>query len=208
MIGMILTFFMTIFTATNPIGGVAIFTGLTSDLDESEKRATATKTGFASFIIMLVVLWIGSDLLLFFGITIPGLESAGGLIILLMGLSMLHSKTSTMKHHPDEHEDALEKESIAVVPLAMPILAGPGTIATIIVFTTEHNTFIHKLVLSGVCALIAVVIWGCLYFSTPISKYLGKTGINITTRIMGMVLAAMAFQMLASGLKKLLPGLG
>jgi multiple antibiotic resistance protein len=120
---------------------------------------------------------------------------------------MLHSHTSSMAHKEEEGEEAKLKESIAVVPMAIPIVAGPGAITTVINTTNQFPSIYDRLLISGICLGVTVVLWLCLRFAAPISKRLGVTGINLVTRIMGMVLTALAFQMLAAGLKELLPGL-
>lgn len=203
----LVTFAVAMLTITNPIGALAIFAGMTADRSESEKKQTAYKAAFAVAIILLLVTWAGKYLLEMFGITPSGLEVAGGVIIALMGLSMLHSKTSEMSHSKGEGEEAQTKPSIAVVPMAMPIIAGPGGITTVILATHKFPSIEAKLLVSATCVAVAAITWLCLYFAAPISRMLGVAGMNIVTRIMGIVLTAIAFQMLAAGLKKLLPGL-
>jgi multiple antibiotic resistance protein len=167
----------------------------------------AHATGVAVAVILLLVTWVGSEILDVFGVTTAGLQVAGGVIIALLGLSMLHSHTSSMAHKEEEGEEAKLKESIAVVPMAIPIVAGPGAITTVINTTNQFPSIYDRLLISGICLGVTVVLWLCLRFAAPISKRLGVTGINLVTRIMGMVLTALAFQMLAAGLKELLPGL-
>lgn len=203
----LVTFAVAMLTITNPVGALAIFAGMTADRSDSEKKQSAYKAAFAVAIILLIVTWAGKYVLEMFGITPPGLEVAGGVIIALMGLSMLHSKTSEMSQNKAEGEAAKASPSIAVVPMAMPIIAGPGGITTVILATHKFPSIEDKLLVSAICAGVAAIIWLCLYFAAPISRLLGVAGMNIVMRIMGIVLTVIAFQMLAAGLKKLLPGL-
>jgi len=203
----LVTFAIAMLTIANPIGALAIFAGMTADYTDSEKKQSAYKAAFGVAVILLLVTWAGKYLLEMFGITPPGLEVAGGVIIALMGLSMLHSKTSEMSQNKDEENEAKSRPSIAVVPMAMPIIAGPGGITTVILATHKFPSIEEKLAVSTICVAIAAIIWLCLYFAAPISRMLGVAGMNIVTRIMGIVLTVMAFQMLTTGLKKLLPGL-
>ncbi len=203
----LITFAITMLTVTNPAGNLAIFAGLTANRTEAEKQALARQTAIAITVIMLVVTWVGSLLLKAFGVTPPGLEVAGGVIIALLGLSMLRSKTDAMTHSPEEHEEAQTKDSIAVVPMAIPIIAGPGAITTLILATQKFPSFEDRFIISLVAVGIGLLFWLVLYFAGPISRKLGVTGMNIVSKIMGMVLTAIAFQMLANGLKELLPGL-
>jgi multiple antibiotic resistance protein len=203
----LIAFTVTMLTITNPFGALAIFAGITSDRSDAEKKSIAFKAGFSVAIILLIVTWGGHMLLKVFGVTPPGLEVAGGVIIALMGLSMLHSKTSEMSHNKAESQEAKDKPSIAAVPIAMPIIAGPGAITAVILATQKFPSFEDKLAISFICLSVSVVLWGCLYFASPISQRLGVSGMNVVSRIMGMILTAIAFQMLTSGLKQLLPGL-
>ncbi len=203
----LITFAVAMLTITNPVGALAIFAGLTGDRSPDEKQALAGRTALAIVIILVVVTWGGDYILKLFGVTTAGLQVAGGVIIALMGLSMLHTRTSAMSHTPAEGDEAAMRSSIAVVPMAMPIIAGPGAITTIILATHHFPGTGARALISLICACVAGVIWLCLYFAAPISRALGIAGMNIVTRIMGMVLAAIAFQMLAAGLKSLLPGL-
>jgi multiple antibiotic resistance protein len=202
----LVTFAVAMLTITNPIGALAIFAGMTADRPDSEKKESAFKAAFAVAVILLIVTWAGKYVLEIFGITPPGLEVAGGVIIALMGLSMLHSKTSAMSHTKAEGDAAAASPSIAVVPMAMPIIAGPGGITTVILATHKFPSIEEKLLVSATCVAVAVIIWLCLYFAAPISRMLGVAGMNIVTRIMGIVLTVIAFQMLTAGLKTLLPG--
>jgi multiple antibiotic resistance protein len=200
-------FAVALLTIANPIGAVAIFSGLAGDRPEGEQKAMAHATGVAVAVILLLVTWLGSEMLNVFGVTTAGLQVAGGVIIALLGLSMLHSQTSSMAHKEEEGEEAKLKESIAVVPMAIPIVAGPGAITTVINATNQLSSVYDRLLISGICVIVSVILWVCLSFAAPISRRFGVTGINLVTRIMGMVLTALAFQMLAEGLKELLPGL-
>lgn len=203
----LITFAIAMLAITNPIGNLAIFASLTGDKSLAEKRKTAFVTGVAITIILIVVTWTGGLLLRAFGIDIASFETAGGVIIALMGISMLHAKTSKIHHTEDQEEEAKTKDSVAVVPIAIPIVAGPGAITTIIVNTHKYRTLEDKGLISIVCLGIAVLLWTCFYFSAPVSRALGVSGINIVTRIMGIILTAIAFGMLTNGLKSLMPGL-
>ena len=202
----IVTFAVALLTITNPIGNLAIFASLTGDRDDAEKKRIATKSALAITLILVIVTWSGSYLLDMFGISVPAFQTAGGLIILLLGLSMLHSKTSAMHHTADEHAAAVEKDSIAVVPMAIPIVAGPGAMTTIIVQTHHAGTVIDRALVTAICLVVALLLWLAFWFAAPIARRLGIGGINIVTRIMGMVLAAIAIGMIAEGLRRLFPG--
>ena len=203
----LVTFALALVTIANPIGNMAIFASLTSDRDDAEKKQIALKATISIVIILVIVTWSGSYILGLFDISIAAFQTTGGLIILLLGLSMLHSKTSAMHQTLEEKKAAADKEQIAVVPLAIPIVAGPGAMTTIIVQTHQTGTVVDRLVVTVICVLVALLLLLAFRFATPLSHRLGLGGINIVTRIMGMMLAAIAVGMLAAGLKKLFPGL-
>ena len=132
--------------------------------------------------------------------------AAGGVIVLLIGLQMLSNK-SEHKGSAAETEDAKSRPSIAVVPLAIPMVAGPGTMATVLVAAQQHPSVLSKVEISIVIMVLAALYGLMFSFATPISKRLGAAGMGVVTRVMGMILAAIAVGMLADGLKGMLPGL-
>lgn len=207
-----MTFFVAMLAIMNPIGNLAIFIGLTSSLSKAEQHKLALHSALAIFVILLIVVWIGALMLSFFGISPAAFETAGALVIILLGLSMLHghdndSGHSSMHHSQDEQKAAVAKDSIAVVPLAMPIVAGPGAITTIIIHTHALNSVFDKVIVSGLCLSLSVILFISFYFASNVNRVIGVHGVKIATRIMGLILMAIAFQMLGSGLKALLPGL-
>lgn len=203
----LLAFATAMFTILNPIGNTALFAGMVADRSTSERhKITATAT-LAVAVILIGTIWLGEEILEFFGVSIPGLQTAGGLIIALIGVSMLHSRQSGI-HSSGEGAEPAEDESIAIVPLAMPIVAGPGAIATLIVNTHKYHGFQNNLEMSMVCAGLSLVIGLCFLAVDPITRWLGNAGINIVTKFMGLILLSVAMGMFAEGVKGLLPGLG
>jgi multiple antibiotic resistance protein len=190
----------------NPIGNVGVFAGMTEDRSGNQVRRIACTCAVAVAITLLIVAWTGSLLLEFFGITVDSLRAAGGVIVLLIGLQMLFNK-SEHKHSDAELEDAESRASIAVIPLAIPIVAGPGTMATVLVAAQQHPSVLNKVEISIVVVVLAALTGLLFSFATPISKGLGESGMGVVTRVMGMILAAIAMSMLADGLKGMLPGL-
>lgn len=208
---MVMTFFIAMIAITNPIGNLAIFISLVSGSSVKEQKKTALGASVAILIIFILVVWTGSLILAFFGITASAFETAGGIIILLLGISMLNAHNnqsghSSMHHTDEEQKAAKKKDSVAVVPMAIPLVAGPGAITTIIIHTHIMKTVIDKLIISGICVVLAVIIGVCFYFANVINKVVGVNGIKIATRIMGIVLSAIAVQMLAEGIVGLFAG--
>ncbi len=200
------TFIAALFSMMNPIGGVGIFAGMTAERDQEDARQIAWTCALACAITLLIVTWTGGALLQFFGINVHELRAAGGIIVLLIGLHMLFNK-SEHKQSSSEADDAKARQSIAIVPLAIPIVAGPGTIATVLVAAERHPGIMAKVDLSiAVIALCALT--GLMFaYSKPIANWLGENGMAVVTRIMGMVLTAIAMGMLTAGLKGMIPAL-
>lgn len=195
------TFAVAMIAVTNPIGNLAIFAGLTAERSEAERRRTAITCAISVLIIFLVMAWGGNLILKAFGITVWAFEGAGGLIVLLLGLAMLHSKTSQMHHTQEEADEAQSKDDIGVVPLAIPIVAGPGALTTIIIQGSKFPTVADRIEMSIVGLGISVLILIAFLSSGVVSRLLGTAGINIVTRIMGIILAAIGVGMIGTAAK-------
>lgn len=208
---LLISFFVALLAITNPIGNLALFIGFVSKLPLKQQRRQAAIAAVSIFIILTLVVWLGDEILKFFGIGDAAFVTAGALIIILMGISMLRNHDgkghSNIHHDEKEHGEAETMPSVAVVPIAIPIVAGPGAITTVIVHSHQLTTVTDHLLMNLVCLLISIIMYICFYFAAPVGKFLGAVGIGIATRIMGLILTAIAFQMLGTGLRALLPGL-
>ena len=199
--------FVALIAIVNPIGVVPIFLALTSEESEKYRKHTAYMSALSVGIILLMGAFAGEAILAFFGIGLPSFRVGGGILVLLMAISMLQAKQSRIRQSPSEAEYAEEKENVAVVPLAIPLMAGPGAISLAIIHGHQAVTLQSKLMLGVSVIAVALVALISLSLAKPIGKALGITGLNIATRIMGLILAAIGVQMIAQGLLKLLPGL-
>jgi len=189
----------------NPLGSLSIFLQLTNKFALPHQRKTAVKCGMSITIIMVTTIWIGSQLLDLLGITIASFRFAGGIILLLTGLSMLQSKESPISHTPEDDIAAEERSSIAIVPLALPIIIGPGAISTLVIASNDYPVFILKVWLSALCVTLALGMFIMLYYGGIIGRFVGESVMKVITRIMGMVIMAIAVGMLANGLIGLMP---
>ncbi len=191
----------------NPLGALPVFLSMSDKSDPDADMRTINRAAVSVALILLVSAWTGEALLRFFGITIEAFRVGGGLLILLMGISMLHGQQSHVKHCPNE-ADALEtKEDISVVPLAIPLMAGPGAISLVILDAHKISTWGGEVLLALAILAVAVIIWLVLLIAEKMRDKLGIIGLNIATRIMGLILAAIGVQFIADGVKALLPGL-
>ena len=186
----------------NPIGAVPIFISLTTGLDDIYRTTT-----WAVFLILMAALILGEAILDFFGITISSFRVAGGILILLMAISMMHARTTGVKRTDEEAEESTHMNSIAVVPLAIPLLAGPGAISTVILYAHRDASLLHYSLVALVILLVCVLLYLAFRSVKYISQYLSQTAVNVFARIMGLILAAIAIEIIANGVKGLFPNL-
>lgn len=198
---------ITLLAIVNPLGAVPIFVALTSGSVEVERKKIAKIVVVAVMTILYVALLFGDWLLTFFGITIHSFSVGGGILILLMAISMLQARISPVAQTADEAREGELKESVAVVPLAMPLLAGPGAISTIILNAHKDSGVSHYISIGLDILILGILLWAVFQLVPWISRHISQTGINIFTRIMGLILAAIAVEFIATGMKGLFPAL-
>jgi multiple antibiotic resistance protein len=199
--------FTTLLAIVNPLGVIPIFVSLTEGMGEGERRHIARTTSVAVAVVLVVATLVGKPLLNFFGVSVASFRVGGGILLMLMSIAMMQARHTPSRQTPEEAEEAEEKESIAVVPIAMPLLAGPGAISTVIIYADQSFEPVHVGLIIGSSLIVALLTWLALKAAIPVSRMLSKTGINIATRLMGLLLAAIAVEFIAGGLSQLLPGL-
>lgn len=200
--------FVALLVIVNPVGTMPMFLGLTARHDEADRKRVARVASLSVAIILALSALVGEHALAFFGITIASFKVGGAILILLIAISMMHAAPSGERQTPEEAKEAADKESIAVVPLALPLLSGPGAISTTIIYAAKSPSLAHLGGVIACCLLVALTTWIALRAATPVGSWLGKIGINVVSRIMGLLLAAVAAEIFASGIVVLLPGLG
>jgi multiple antibiotic resistance protein len=197
-----------LFVIVNPIGAIPLFISYTRGQTAGERRIAARTTGIAVAVVLLVSIFFGDALLRFFGIGLPSFRVGGGILILLMAISMLNAQQGGARYTPEEGREGELKDNIAVVPLAIPILAGPGAISTTILYAHKAQSALDLIILASAALMVAAAVGTALHLADPIANRLGRTGINIATRIMGLILTAVAIEFIAEGLLQLFPLLG
>ena len=200
-----LKFFIGLVAILNPIGAIPVFINLTAQQSKTERAETAMIAGFSVGLVLLVSLVAGEFILRMFGISVASFRVGGGILILLMAISMMSATMSPARQTPEEARDAVLKESVAVVPLAIPLVAGPGAISTMILYANRSPGALHDIVLGIGAMLVAGVVWLMFRLAEPLAARLGRTGINVVTRIMGLIMAAIGVEFMANGLKQLFP---
>jgi multiple antibiotic resistance protein len=194
----------------NPIGVVPFFLHFTQNFSPEQRRYTMRVSATAAFLVVSISGLAGLKIIEFFGISIASFQVGGGLLLLMSAIHMLNAQPAETRaedvHQGQEKADA--GSSIAVVPLTIPLLTGPATISTMVIYAEKTRTLWEHAVLVGYGIVIGVASYLAFRASERIARVLGQTGINVMTRLMGLILAAMAVELLADGLIKLFPVLG
>jgi multiple antibiotic resistance protein len=200
---------VTLLAIVNPLACVAFFIHYTQDFSPDQRRRTILISSFSAFAVIAASALLGVQILEFFGISLASFQVGGGMLLLTAALSMLNAETPQTKTNPDELQDAEERAargaSIAVVPLTIPLLTGPATMSTVVIYADKAKTFWQLATLLGYGVVVALATALCFSLAGPIARALGKTGINVMTRLMGLILAALAVELMADGLSKLFP---
>lgn len=199
--------FAALFSVLNPIGTVPIFVGLTQHDSQKERSRISLWTAINVFIILLVSLFIGQYVLSFFGISIDALRIAGGIIIVNSGFSLLSGKINKKRGINKKIEtDAQQRNDIALTPLAIPMLAGPGSISLLIAFHQEHHE-INEMIYSSLAILaIAVAIFVILKSAHYLARILGASGIVAISRIVGFIVISIGIQYIVSSIVNIVKG--
>lgn len=197
---LLVNYFVSIFMLCNPLTAIPVFLSLTHGKHREERRRIALWLGLAIIVILVITTWIGSPLLSFLGIRIAAFQCAGGIIVFLLALSMLNAQMSPMRQTEEEEK---VKFMIPVVPLAIPVMAGPGALSGVIVASNTYHTFPELVILSACNIGVGIVTALILYFAAQLEKKLGPSGLNIVTRIGGLILAALAIEIFVQGVEGL-----
>ncbi len=195
--------YSTLFPITNPLGNAGIFLSLTSDQDKATKRKQALRGAIYAFFILEAFFFGGSYILNFFGLSLDGIRIAGGILIAKFGFDQLQPRRETT-HSDEEHQEAKQMDDISFSPLAMPLLAGPGAIASVIGITSviKPTLFSHLIVSIGIAAT-CLTCWIILRESERLMRFLGINGANALTKIMGFLLLCIGVQLVVDGIEHL-----
>lgn len=191
----------------NPIGVVPFFIHFTQNLNRAQRRRTIQVSSFSAFVVIAVSALAGQRIIGFFGISIASFQVGGGLLLLISSLQMLHAQPPQSRPVDVSGGDAKldAGASIAVVPLTIPLLTGPAAISTMIIYAQRTRHWWEEAMLVGYGVAVGIAVYLAFSASGRISRLLGRTGIDIMTRLMGLILAALAVEIMADGLGKLFP---
>jgi MarC family membrane protein len=201
-----LRFLVTLTAVLDPFLAVPIFLALTASRDAASRKALVRVVGFTVFAVLTASALLGEAILQAIGASLAAFRVGGGLVLLLMALAMLNAQAGGVRQSRQEADELQSGELSGVVPLAVPLLAGPGAISTTII-AAQKGGVAHLSAIIACIALVSVLTWVVLRAAHAIGGRLGTTGLNIATRLLGLLLAALAIQTMAEGLRQLFPGL-
>jgi multiple antibiotic resistance protein len=198
--------FPSMFSIVDPVGIVPVYLALVGAEQRVEQRRTAARAVVTATCVLCLFAATGTAVFHFFGITIPAFKLAGGVLLFTMALEMMRAKTSPVKTTPEEESDAKVKDDIAITPIGIPLLSGPGAIATAIMWSSRASSAPEKIALYASIGLTTGITLLALLFATRLVRLLGRTGINVISRIMGLILAATAAQFVIDGWREAMAG--
>jgi multiple antibiotic resistance protein len=200
---------ITLMAVVNPLACVPFFIHYTQGFSRAQRQRTILVSSFTTFAVIAASALLGLQILAFFGISLASFQVGGGMLLLTSALSMLNAQPAEARANADEVHDAETRAamgaSIAVVPLAIPLLTGPATMSTVVIYAEKAKTLLQLGTLVGYGVVIGLATALCFAMAPPIARVMGKTGINVMTRLMGLILAALAVEVMADGLHKLFP---
>lgn len=200
-------FFIGMFALVNPVGIIPVFISMTSYQSAAARNKTNLTANLSVAIILWTSLFLGDGILQVFGISIDSFRIAGGILVVTIAMSMISGKLGEDKQNKQEKSESAIRESVGVVPLALPLMAGPGAISSTIVWGSRYHNWGHLLGFSIAIALFAFSCWLLFRIAPWLVRMLGQTGINVITRIMGLLLMALGIEFIVTGVKAIFPGL-
>jgi len=197
--------FISLFAIIDPFGIIPIIIAFTAGMTAQRRERVGRMASLSVLVILVAALLLGEAILSFFGISIHSFRTAGGILLLLMSINMLIGDKPKLA--PDD-SDSDSTSTVAIVPLSTPLLAGPGAISTVILDAHKGNNAGHYGAMALVLVALSLIVWLTFLIAPWVSQRLGKIGSNIVTRMMGLLLAAIAVEFIAGGLRGLFPTLG
>lgn len=197
-------FFVAMLSILNPIGAIPVYIAMTDNLSHSQKKSITRACSVAVFVTIAVSLLMGSKVLKFFGISVASFTIGGGILIASTALSMIKGKTAESKLNKDEITESSLRE-VGIVPLAIPLLSGPGTISTSIIYSKSFTSTSQWIISIGLMAVLSFMVYLILINADRIRQRMGNLGVNVMTRIMGLILLASSIEMMLGGVKEMIP---
>ena len=200
--------FTALFVIVDPFMAVPILLSLTPNLDSRQRAHVVSLAAVTVAAVLLVAAISGETLLRWMGTSLGSFRVGGGIVLFLMALAMLQAEVGRVRATPQETRSDAGHTSVAVVPLAIPLLAGPGAISTVIIGMQRSDAPYHWVGVLACIVLVVLLLWIVMRAAEPLASRLGDTGLNILNRVFGLILAAIAVEVTANGLRQLFPVLG
>ena len=197
--------FLSLLTILAPFSVLPVYVSLTQNMPEQARRRALRRTLLTALATLLLFQWMGLYFFRILNIELPSFQIAGGLIIASMAWSMLHAHPSRIQRTHTEDEESQEKEDFSIVPMAIPMLSGPGAITTVMLLSQQQKSFVGDGMLSGMIFISILILYPIFIYAHPVLKRIGVTGMRVVTRIMGMILLAIAVEFIAKGIIRTLP---
>ena len=191
----------------DPIGAVPAYLSVCPAESAGRRRMVLTTT-LTVVITLTIFFLVGQNILRLFSISLPAFRTAGGVLILSMSIEMLRGRISQVKQTPEEASELPDRNAVAIVPLAIPLLSGPGSITMVMIFSQHATDWSQRITFLGVIGVCALAVFVTLTIAGRLQRWLGQTGISVMNRVMGLILTAVGVQFIGDGLRALLPGLG
>ena len=198
---------ITLLAIVNPLAIVPFFIHYTQGFSRQQRQRTVLVSAFTAFAVIATCALVGLQILAFFSISLASFQVGGGMLLLTSSLSMLNARPAEAKASDQDLNEASARTSVAVVPLTIPLLTGPAAMSTVVIYADQASTVLQHAMLVGYGVVVALATALCFSLAEPIARGLGQTGINVMTRLMGLILAALAVEVMANGLVKLFPAL-
>ena len=201
-------FFTALLVILDPFMAIPILLSLTDGYSAAERNRVARTAALTVAAVLVLMALLGETLLHWLGTSLGSFRVGGGIVLFLMALAMLQAQIDRVRTSRQEERSAATRASIAVVPIAVPLLAGPGAMSTVIIAMHRSTAPYHAAMVIGIIALVCLILWIVLRLARPIGALLGDIGLNVLNRLFGLILAAIAVEVIANGLKQLFPVLG
>lgn len=202
MLGFTTFAFTSLLAIVNPVGAVPLYIAMTSSYDRAHRRATLRRAIITAFVMLVAFSTLGTWILRFFGITTQAFQIAGGIIFFGIGWEMLGAQRSRVS--PEEESEGVEKQDVGIVPLGMPLLAGPGSITTVITLNAQAGSILEHAAIYIAIALVLGIAWATLAAAPAVTRRMGSTGMNVLTRLMGLIVMVIGAQFVINGVTTVL----
>lgn len=198
-------FFTALLVILDPFAAIPIFLSLTHSYTPEERNRSVSLAAITVALVLCLSAIFGEAMLTALGTSLPSFRVGGGIVLLLMALTMLRAQPDQMRTTSAEKAEAQNRENIAIVPIAIPLLAGPGSISTVIIQMHRPGAEYHLFWVIAVILILTLLLWAVLRLAVPIGRVLGPIGLNIMNRLFGLILIAIAVEIMANGLRGLFP---